>query len=99
MKRTKSWDEMVSDNLKKGPKSVAAYLTGLLEADEELSLEEALRLTISAMGEKEFCQMAGATQANVNAFINKKRKLGADALNNLLRPFGLKAELVLKKAS
>jgi transcriptional regulator with XRE-family HTH domain len=99
MKRTKSWNQEVSERLRKSPKAVAAYLSGLCEADDELSLEEALKLTVLALGLKEFCEMADATQSNVSAFVNGKRKLSADVLNNLLKPFGLKAELVLRKAS
>jgi DNA-binding phage protein len=99
MNRTKNWRQEVSERLRKSPKSVASYMTGLCEADDDLSLEEALKLTITAMGLKEFCEMAGATKTNVSAFVSGKRKISADAVKNLLKPFGLRAELVLKKAS
>ena len=90
--RTKTWRSEVSERLRKSPRSVAAYMTGLCEADDDISPEEALKLTIQAMGLKEFCEMAKAAKPNVSAFINGRRKLSNESLNNLLKPFGLRAE-------
>ena len=98
MKRTKSWNQEVSDALRKHPKAAGAYLTGLMEADEDLSLEEALKLTISTMGISEYCEIAKVERTNVTNFVSGKREVSAKTLNAYLKPFGLKAELTLKKA-
>ena len=99
MNRRSEWDEMVSANLQKGPKVVAAFLTGLIECDNNLPVEEALRDTIIVMGIKEFCDMTGVAPSNATNFVNGKRKLGLEALNSYLKPLGLKTVLVIKKAS
>jgi transcriptional regulator with XRE-family HTH domain len=95
-KKKLSWDEEVRERLQKSPKAVAAYMTGLCEADQDLSAEEALRLTILAIGEKTFCEISGANQSTTSTFVNGKRKPRVTTLNKLLKAFGLKTELALK---
>ena len=98
MKRGKSYDEELSHKLR-GIKFAQAYIRALMDGDEGLSVEAALKHTIERMGIKEFVQLANVPQPNVSEFLKGKRKLKEETLNVYLKPFRLKAKLVLEEAS
>jgi hypothetical protein len=96
MKRSKSYDEELSKKLK-NVKFAQTYIVALMEGDEGLSAEAALRHTIERMGIKEFVLLAKIPQPNVSEFLSGKRKLKPKTLNEYLKPFKLKAKLVLER--
>lgn len=98
MRRTKSYDELVAENLR-SPKQVQAYLLALMEGDDGLKAEEALKLTISRMGVKEFAEMVKAEPNNISAFLRGRRKLKPETLEGYLKKFKLKVRIVFEKAS
>jgi DNA-binding phage protein len=98
MKKAKSWEEEVAERLRKSPRSVAAYMTGLCEADDELSVIEALKLTVDAVGVKQFAKMAKVTPVSVSKLLKKKSMLESNYINKFLKAFGLRAELVFKNS-
>ncbi len=98
MKRGKSYDEELSHKLKNA-KFAQSYILTLMEGDDGLSVEDALRHTIARMGIKEFVHLAHVPQPNVSEFLSGKRKLKPETLNEYLKPFRLKARLVLEEAS
>lgn len=98
MRRGRSYDEDLSKKLKNS-KFAQAYIRALMEGEEGLELEAALRHTIERMGIKEFVQLAKVAQPNVSEFIQGKRKLKPETLNIYLKPFRLRVKLVLEEAS
>lgn len=57
MRRTRNYDEDLSNQLR-DPEFAKAFILGLMEGDEGMSLENALRHTIEVMGIKKFCKLA-----------------------------------------
>ena len=98
MKRLKTFDQLVSDVLKT-PKAVQTYLLGLMDGDDGLSAEQALKIVISRMGVKEFSEMTKLQAQNVSAFARGKRKIKTETLETYLKPFGLRARVIFEKAS
>lgn len=98
MNRNKSYDAELSEKLQK-VKFAQGYITALMDGDEGLSVEMALKHTIERMGIKEFVKLAKIPQPNVSEFLKGKRKLKPETINDYLKPFKLKAKLVLEKAS
>lgn len=75
------------------------FLLTLMEGEEGLSLEEALRTSIQSMGVKEFCASTQMRIQNVSDFLKKKRKLKPESYDAFLKPFGLRVRMVVEKAS
>ena len=98
MKRNSSFDSYLSQQLE-NIKFAQGYMMDLIDGDDGLSLEEALRTTIRQMGVKEFCKRAEMRKQNVNDFLVGQRKLKRETLDAFLKPFGLKTRLVVAKAS
>lgn len=98
MNRTGNFDEYLSARLQK-PSFARGYLIALTETEDPLNLEGALKRTIECMGLKEFAKLAGIPQSNVSDYVRGKRKLKFETLNTYLKPFKLRAKLVLEKAS
>jgi len=98
MKRGKSYDQELSKKLKNS-KYAQTFIRALMEGDDGLSAEAALRHTIERMGFKEFVQLAKVPQPNVSEFVHGKRKLKPETLNAYLKPFKLRAKLALEEAS
>lgn len=98
MYRNSSYDEDLSAKLRDRKYAQEFFLT-LMEGEEGLSLEDALRTVIQSMGVKEFCTKTHTRMQNVNDFLKKKRKLKPESLDALLKPFGLKLKLMVEKAS
>lgn len=98
MNRAKSYDQELSEKLL-DPKFAQSFLMGLIEGEDGLSIEDALRHTIKRMGVKEFSDATGIPHSNIQEFLKKKRNPKPETLNLYLKPFNLKAKLVVEKAS
>jgi|SRR5665213_1673145 len=98
MPRTESYNEEISKKLKH-PKYAQAFIEGLMDGDEGLNAEDALRHTIQIMGIKEFAKLAKVESPRVVEFTKKKRYLKPETLNIFLRPFKLRIRLVFEPAT
>jgi DNA-binding phage protein len=98
MYRNKSYDKDLSVKLQDREFAQGFFLT-LMEGDEGLSLEDALRTTIQRMGVKEFCEKTDTRIQNINDFLKKRRKLKPDTLDAFLKPLGLKLKWSVERAS
>jgi plasmid maintenance system antidote protein VapI len=90
---------MFEMRVKQLEKFAQVFIRALIEGEEGLSVEAALRHTIARMGIKEFAQLAKVPQPNVSEFVHGKRKLKPETLNQYLKPFKLRVKLVLEEAS
>jgi len=98
MNRTKSYDQELSEKLS-DPKFAQAFLMGLMEGEDGLTIEDALRHAIKRMGVKEFSQSVGVPHSNIQEFLKKKRRPKPETLDLYLKPFRLKIKLIVEKAS
>lgn len=98
MYRNSSYDQDLAKELK-DPAFAQGFLLDLMEGEEGLSLEDALRHTIQRMGVTEFCTRARKSKQYVNSFIKAKRNIKPETLDALLKPFGLKTRVIVEKAS
>lgn len=95
MKRRKSFNEELSQKLKK-PKFFRSYIESLIEAEDgELSYEDALRDAIDVMGIREFAKLVGLPEQRVHEFLNGK-EVKPETLNRFLKPFKLKTKIVFE---
>lgn len=100
MRRNSSYNEDVARSLREGGRyGVREFFLGLTEGDDDLELEQALRITITRIGIKEFCEMSKIQMPNVSAFLKGRRKLKPETIDTYLKPFGLRVRLVVAKAS
>lgn len=96
MRRSNSYDKIISKKLQDFEYRQVFLLT-LMENDDGLSLEEALRDVIRIMGIQEFSKLVKVPRPNVSEFLAKKRKLKPETLDVYLKPFGLRTELIAVK--
>lgn len=99
MNRHNSYDEWLSSLLQKDPSHVKEFMTSLMEGDDGLSVEEALKHTIYRVGVKEFAEFVGVDQPNVTGFLRGTRKPKRETLNTYLKPFGLKVKFCLDEVA
>jgi len=102
MKRTKSFDKIISKELRKSKRYRKGFLEGLMEeidGEKGLSLENALKVTIQSMGVKEFAILTHQAPSNIVDFLKGRRHPKQSTLDNYLRPFGLKTVLHVVKAA
>lgn len=97
MPRTESYNEEVSKKLK-NPKYAQNFIEGLMEGDEGLSAEDAIRHTIEIMGIKEFAKLAKIETPRVVEFTKKKRNFKPETIDLLLRPFRMRTKMILERA-
>lgn len=97
MKRRSSFDENLSKRLRK-PSFAQNFIQELIEGDEGLDPEDALRTTIEIMGIKEFAKLANVPTARVHEFLDGK-KIKPETLDNLLKPFKLKTKIVFEEVA
>lgn len=97
MRRTKNFNEDLSKRLR-NKKFAAKYLTSLIEGEDGLSLEEALKIFIEQMGIKEFASITHHSPSNIVDFIKGKRHPKNETLDSYLHPFGLKTVLHIEAA-
>ena len=98
MRRTKSFNQELSEKLRRS-RFAQAFLASLMEAEDGLSSEGALRQTIEIMGIKEFSKLAKIPTSRVHEFLKSKRKLKPESLDVLLKPFKLRTKIIFEKAS
>ena len=98
MKRSSSFDVYLSKQLE-DITFAQGYILDLMEGEDGLSLEEALRTTIRQMGVKEFCERAQMRKQNVNDFLAEQRNLKRETIDAFLKPFGLRTRIIVEKAS
>lgn len=98
MYRNSSYDRDLARELK-DTEFARGFLLTLMEGEDGLSLEGALRHTIQRMGVKEFCELSGLLKSNVNDFLKGRRKLKPETLDAFLEPFGLRTRVIVEKAS
>lgn len=96
--RTKDYNEELSKRLKR-PGYAKEFICSLIEGDDGLSLEDAVRKMISIMGVKEFSDLTGVASPNLIAFLQGRRNPKLETLNQYLKPFKLKVKLSIEKAS
>jgi hypothetical protein len=101
MYRHKSYAESLAKELA-DPEYAREFLLGLMEVidgEEGVTLEHALRRTILGMGVAEYCVRAKKSKQYVNNFLKAKRATKPETLNMLLKPFKLRVRLVAERAS
>ena len=99
MYRSNSYDEKISQKMKK-PAFAQEYLLSLVnDENEPMEVEEALKFAINRMGVTEFANLIGENKSNVGNFLNGKRILKEDTLNKYLAPFRLKVKKVLEEVA
>jgi predicted transcriptional regulator len=98
MHRNKSYDEELSEDLK-DPQFRQEFILSLMEGEDGLSAEEALKHTIERMGVKEFSKLSKIPAPNIVDFIKGRRNPKPETLKNYLKPFRLKAKITFEKAS
>ena len=90
--RNKSYDEVLAQKFKKA-RYARGYLMNIIE-NEKLSVDEALRETIKAMGLKYFSDKSGLSIQAVSDFVSKRQKWSMDKLSNHIEDvFKLKVRL------
>ena len=99
MNRSKSFDESLSQLMRKHPKKAKHFILGLIEGEDGWEIEDALKETIYRMGVKEFSEWAGQYPTHVTAFLKGRRKLKPETLNEYLEPFGLRTKLTLEEVA
>ena len=97
MRRTTHYNEELSRRLKK-PQYAQTFIASLMEGDDGMSVEDALRRTIEVIGVKEFSELTGVSSSNLVAFVKKRRSLKPETLDQLLKPFKLRTKIVLEEA-
>ena len=93
--RHKSYDEVLAQKFE-NPKYAQSYLIHIIKK-EKLSLDEALRETIKAMGLKSFSDKSGLSIQAVSDFVSKRQKWSMDKISNHIKEvFNLKVKLSLE---
>ena len=99
MKRTKDYDEELSERLRTDKKFAQKLIRGITE-DEDLSIHHAVLYVVNVMGPKQFAEFAGMTREYVKRVIMHKKNIPKpETLDKFLEPFGLKTRLVLEKSA
>ena len=97
MRRTVSFNALVSDKLqKKGKRYRQSYLLAYIN-DHGLTVEDALKHTIEDMGVKAFAELCDVYPSEINEFCSGKRNPKPEKLDVYLKPFALKIKLVVEK--
>lgn len=98
MPRSDDYDKELSERLQ-NPEYARFFIESLMEGEDGLSPEEALRLTITSMGIKEFARLVNVPAPRVVEFTKQKRNFKPETLDVFLKPFGLKTRVVFEKVS
>ncbi|MGE4105639.1 MAG: helix-turn-helix domain-containing protein [Bacteriovoracia bacterium] len=99
MNRNETYEQQLSQRLLKSPKQTKHFLFALMEGDDGMSLEAALKHTIYRMGVKEFAKLAKVHAPHVTAFLRGKRTPKPETLNTYLAPFGLRIRYELEEVA
>lgn len=98
MNRSKSYDQELSEKLR-NPKFAQNFLLTLMEGEDGLSVEEALKHAIQRMGIKEFSEISGIPSSNIVDFLKDRRRPKPETLDLYLQPFRLKIKIELEKVA
>lgn len=98
MRRLRSYNADLSKRLH-NRKYAAQFFQGLIEGEDGVPLEKALKATIELMGIKEFSKLAKIPSPNIVEFLKGRRHPKPATLDRYLRPFGLKTYLAVTKAA
>lgn len=98
MRRTKTFNEDVSVKLG-NPRFAQSFFMTLMEDEDGLSVDEALRTVIEIVGIKRFSELCGVKGPNIHRFLKKKVTLKPESLDQLLKPFRLKTKIIVERAS
>ncbi len=98
MKRTKSFDKMLSKKLH-NPKFAREYIMASMEGEEAQTLIEAMIEVINVMGHKEFAELVGIERAAISRISKNGDIPKIETLNNLLAPFRLRAKLDVEEVA
>ena len=93
--RNKSYNKVLAQKFKK-PEYARGYLMNIIKR-EKLSVDEALRETIKAMGLKCFSDKSGLSIQAVSDFVAKRQNWSMDKLSNHIKNvFKLKVKLSIE---
>ena len=98
MNRSKSYDQELSEKLK-NPHFAQNFLLTLMEGEDGLSVEEALKHAIERMGVKEFSEASGIPSPNIVDFLKDRRRPKPETLDLYLHPFHLRIKIELEKVA
>lgn len=99
MYRNNAYDEDLAKEMQ-DPEFAQQYLLNLIEDEEEpMSIEDALRMTISRMGVAEFSRKIKKSKTDVDKFLRGERNLKPETLNEYLLPFNLRVKVTLEKVA
>ncbi|HBQ21591.1 MAG: hypothetical protein A2Z91_02450 [Deltaproteobacteria bacterium GWA2_38_16] len=98
MNRSKSYDHRLSEKMR-NPKFAQNFFITLMEGEEGLSVEEALKHAIQRMGVKEFSEVSGIPSPNIVDFLKDRRRPKPETLDLYLYPFRLKIKIELEKVA
>lgn len=98
MNRSKSYDQELSEKLK-NPKFAQNFLLTLMEGEDGLSVEDALKHAIQRMGIKEFSEVSNIPSPNIVDFLKDRRRPKPETLDLYLHPFRLKIKIELEKVA
>ena len=98
MNRSKTYDKELSKKLR-NPLFAQNFLLSLMEGEDGLSVEEALKHTIERMGVKEFSEISDIPSSNIVDFLKNRRQPKRDTLDLYLKPFNLRIKLELEKVA
>lgn len=96
MRRYKTYEEDLSDELQ-NKEFAQGFLITLMEGEDGLTVEEALKHTIQRMGVMEFSKLAHIPQPRIVEFLKGVRKPKPETLDIYLKPFGLKTRIAWEK--
>lgn len=99
MNRHSTYDEWLSGLLRKDPRNVREFILTLIEDEDGISLDEALKRVIYRVGVKEFADITGIDQPNITGFLRGTRKPKPETLDRYLKPFGLRTKLIIEQVA
>ena len=90
--RHKDFNELVASQFE-DTEFAQVYIMNLIN-NEEISLEDALRETVIAMGLQVFSNKAGLSIQYVSDFVNKRKKFSTESIDKYLQKvFGLRVKI------
>lgn len=93
--RNKSYDDVLANKFE-NLEYAQGYLINIVES-EELSIDEALRETIKAMGLQRFSEKSNLSIQAVSDFVAKRQKWSTDKVSkHIFEVFKLKVKIILE---
>ena len=98
MHRSKSYDQELSEKLRNS-RFAQSFLLSLMEGEDGLTVEKALKHVIQRMGIKEFSEASGIPCPNIVDFLKNRRYPKLETLDRYLQPFNLRIKMELEKVA